>query len=636
MGREGRRSASRRRAGSRPAPARRSRQVAASLAAVATLLAAGRGASGAGAAAPGTSSARRPPISTPASANPDLVIASPAPGTRTASATTQISLLGKAALRGASISVTGSRSGAHSGRIEPYSTGNGESFLPSAPFVAGEEVTVRTGLDVAGAPSGTYRFRIGERVVVRGQQPLPALSTRAPQVDHFASAPGIEPPAVVVRTGKASSGGASSGGASTGGDVFLTPKGAVGRAGPMIVSPAGRLIWFRPLSGEEAFDLDVQRLGTRPVLTWFQGVVVDGHGVGEDVIADDSYRTLDVLHGGNGFAPDLHEFQLAPDGVALVTSYQALRWNLAPVGGPRQGIVWDGILQEIDVRTGLVEYEWHSLDHVAVTASVLAPSHKAGHVFDYFHINSIQRLDNGDLLVSSRNTSAAYAVAPSLGGKVVWRLGGKASSFTMGAGTSFWLQHDVRELPGSTVTLFDNEASPRRRDHSSALVLHLDFAKASARLERAYSHDPAVLAGSLGNVQTLPGGDRMVGWGDTRYYSQLTSSGASVLEGALPKGDNSYRVYRYAWLGRPKSKPSVAISTSRGTTSIRVSWNGATGVVSWRVLGGASPGGLRAVATAADASFETALTVRGTYPALRVEAVGRGGAVLASWSNTSG
>ena len=44
-------------------------------------------------------------------------------------------------------------------------------------------------------------------------------------------------------------------------------------------------------------------------------------------------------------------------------------YDLSPVGGPGDGQVFDGVVEEIDVATGGVLFEWHSLDHVPLTES---------------------------------------------------------------------------------------------------------------------------------------------------------------------------------------------------------------------------------------------------------------------------
>lgn len=547
------------------------------------------------------------------------VIVSPAPGSRTASATTQISFLGVAPSAIGNVEVSGSATGRHPGTLRPYSTGNGASFIPARPFRPGERVTVRTRLSVAGVPagsSGSWTFVVGRRVNVPIPPSHPPVTANQPGVLHFATDARLLPPAVTVTTGASTSGG----------DYFLAPKGSVGAAGPMIVDGAGHLVWFDQLDSGRAFDLNVQHLGTKPVLTWFQGIVVDAHGAGEDVIADTSYRTIAVLRGANGFQPDLHEFQLEPSGVALVTSYQALRWNLAPDGGSTNGTVWDGIVQEIDVRTGLVEYEWHSLDHVPVNLSDYQAPKAQRSIFDYFHVNSIQQLANGDLLVSARNTSAAYEIAPKAGGAIVFELGGKQSSFTMGPGAAFSLQHDVQELPDGTFTIFDDQSPPVA---SRALLLHLDQSQHLVSVVRAIEHTPPVPAAALGNVQTLPNGNLVVEWGTSPYFSRYGADGSVLFDAHLPSGDDTYRAYFAPWYATPRTRPLLAVTAGPGTrVTAHMSWNGATAVTRWTVLSGASPSTLRPVATVARVNFESSVAIAHPGRFLEVRAESASGRVL--------
>ena len=73
------------------------------------------------------------------------------------------------------------------------------------------------------------------------------------------------------------------------------------------------------------------------------------------MIVDQQLPTLAHVKAGNGLQADLHEFQLTPQGTALITAYDPILCNLSAVGGPADGAVTDGVFQEIDVRTGLVD-----------------------------------------------------------------------------------------------------------------------------------------------------------------------------------------------------------------------------------------------------------------------------------------
>ena len=203
------------------------------------------------------------------------------------------------------------------------------------------------------------------------------------------------------------------------------------------------------------------------------------------VIANSSYKDIAIVRAGNGYQPDLHAFAISPRGTALFTVYDAIRCNLSAYGGPANGAVADTLFQEIDLRTGLVRFEWHALDHVPVTNSYM-PIGGGGtplSPWDWFHINAVSE-HGPNLLVDSRNTWAAYEVQAS-GGQVAWRLGGKQSSFAMGPGAAPAYQHDVREEPDGTISFFDNGGTPKVHSQSRVIVLSLNRQKmtANARLE---------------------------------------------------------------------------------------------------------------------------------------------------------
>jgi Arylsulfotransferase (ASST) len=569
----------------------------------------------------------------------ERVTVSPGPETRDASAQTQISMLygvgGNTGPKLADVTVTGSRTGLHAGRLEAYSQGDGASFVPKRQFAEGELVSVHAELVQAGrATPFAWSFTVAVRdhpgsssAAVVGVAKNPAASGPTPEdYQSFHSRPELRPPDVTVSTTDRTATG----------DLFLAPYAGVGQYGPMVLSPHGELIWFKALSppGTRAGNLRVQQYEGKPVLTWWQDPLIAGASrTSGDVIANSAYQTVAVVRAGNGYQPDLHEFQITPQGTALITVYDAIDCNLSAVGGPRDGAVADTLLQEIDLKTGLVMYEWHSLDHVPLESSYSSPATTSrADPFDYFHINSVGRGQDGDLLVDSRNTWAAYDVDAKTG-QVRWQLGGKRSSFKIGRGASMAWQHDAVQQPDGAITFFDNGASPQVQPQSRAIEVALNMTSMTATLVRSYGHENPLVADSQGNVQTLPGGDWMVGWGQAGYLSEIDAAGQVLFDAHLPPDWESYRAFVAPWSGRPLQPPAVAAAPSPGAHgggSVYASWNGATEVASWQVLVGSSPTTLKPAASAAKAGFETAIALprvaTGSYVA--VQALDTAGAVI--------
>ena len=538
----------------------------------------------------------------------------PIPGSHFASPAAQITFRGLPASALGTITVSGSVSGPHPGSVQADSDGNGGSFIPATPFTAGEVVTVSTSLNIEGSRSGAYQFQVA---TPGGQVPL-AARPAAPRVKGdvwlFRSQPALAPAAVTITRGDSG----------TAGDVFVAPQIGPLQQGPEIIAPNGSMIWFDPLPKDDAAaDFRVQMYNGRPVLTWWQGNETAGVGVGQDIIMDSSYQVVKTVSAGNGLSADLHEFQLTGRRTALITAEYPVYVNATAVHGRTDEVVLDSVAQEIDLPTGLVLFQWDSLDHVPLTAGYTpipnppkkgkpAPPNGSGDPFDYFHINSVGLDLDGNVIISGRNTWAVYKVNHRTAA-TIWTLGGKSSSFKLGPGVSFAFQHDVRvRAAGDEIlTMFDDGAGPPYvHSQSRALKLRLDLRHMTASVLSQRDHSPPLLSSYEGDDQQLPGLDEFVGWGEQPFFSQYNAKGNLVFEGRFVDSNISYRAFRFPWNGIPSTPPSVASTLYRGKMTVYVSWNGATDVAGWRVFGGSVPFQLPAVASAPKRGFETAITAR--------------------------
>ena len=396
----------------------------------------------------------------------------------------------------------------------------------------------------------------------------------------------------------------------------------------MILDDSGRLVWFS--KGWYPRDFKAQHYQGRPVLTWWNGKVIQGHGVGEFVIFDDSYREIARVQAGNGYKGDLHEFQITAGDTALLLAYDAVPTDLSSVGGPGDGAAWDGIVQELDIETGEVLFEWHSLDHVEIDKSYHGLPDDPAQPFDYFHVNSINVDYDDNLLISARNTCTVYKVDRG-SGEIIWRLGGKESDFEMGPGTRTAYQHDAQRQEDGTISIFDNGSHPTVHEQSRSIVLDLDMDQMSASLVREYTHPEELIATSQGNVQILPNGDAFIGWGSEPFFSEFSSDGEMLFDARFASDTNeSYRAFRFPWVGRPDDEPAIVAEAGPkdGDVTIYVSWNGATEVASWQVLAGSGPHAMKPLGTILREGFETALTVQSSEPYVTVRARNHLGQVI--------
>lgn len=556
----------------------------------------------AGAAAPDPVRApSEPPLAASLGDAPGTVAVFPAPGTPAASPASQVTFRGVDAAALGPVTVRGSRSGPHDVDLLEHSDGDGVSVVPREPFAGGERVTVTTDLPVRGARDGGFGFTVA---VPRPRPPLgvpPVRDLPADQpVRRYVSAPHLQPPVVEVTRPVTGAGP---------GLTAIGVKNGFGQKGPMLVDDDGEPVWFRPLTGVDARDVKVQRLDGRPVVTWWEGRQPVGFGYGEVVVVDAGYREVARFGMGNGYDPDSHEVLLTPEGTALLMAYEPVAMDLEHLGGPRDGVVLDNVVQEVDLATGAVLFEWHSLGTVGLAESYLDPAEPGP--FDYAHINSIGVDDDGDLLVSARHTCAVYSVDRTTG-SVEWRLGGRRSDFRLAEDAVFLKQHDARRSADGTLTLFDNGGTcgDVTREHSRGIALRLDEERGTAELVREHVHPDRVFAESQGSYQELADGDVLLGWGSVPRWTEMTPDGTVLLDAAIPDSlvVTTYRAYRAAWTAAPAEPPAAVLARAGDRPAVHVSWNGATEVAVWRVVTSAVGGG-EEVARAGRTGFETVLPV---------------------------
>jgi hypothetical protein len=452
---------------------------------------------------------------------------------------------------------------------------------------------------------GITDFLTGRRRLHR----IPSFATDpAGHVDGFRSRPRLRPPPVTISKNRAATAEDTDPGF-----LFLGPGPvsltASEQYGPMIVDRNGGLVWFRPVaSGLEVTNFTTARYRGEPVLVWWEGKVLEsGYGSGEAVVVDRSYREVTRIRAVGGRSMDMHALLLTPDGTALFTCYpQTVAADLSSFGGPARAGVYEAIIQEVEIATGRLLFEWRSLEHIPLTHSYEPVSES----YDYLHPNSIQQLPDGNLLVSARHTWALYKLERR-SGRVLWTLGGKQSEYTIGPGARFEWQHDAQQTAENVLTVFDNGAAGRivTEAQSRGLMLDLDEPNRAVTLRRAYTSPQPILAGAMGSVQVLPSGRVLVGWGTESQTTEFASDGAALSDYALPAGMYSYRGQWLPWRGVPHEPPALAAGRDPHNAKplLFASWNGATEIAAWLVETGSRHDLLEPFGIATRRGFETVI-----------------------------
>ncbi|KAJ5385557.1 hypothetical protein N7517_003468 [Penicillium concentricum] len=386
--------------------------------------------------------------------------------------------------------------------------------------------------------------------------------------------------------------------------VFIAPysmSGALGRPGPYIYRKDGDLVWagtgyyagfvgnFHPTTYQG-----------KPVLQAFQGNMDTSHGegYGQHVLLDQSYQHVVTSTAGNHRVSSIHEFNIIQGETALIEVFYTTPANLSAYGGnSSQQWVGNGIFQENHIATGELIFEWNALEHVDPSESLVTlGSTKANsglssaEAWDYFHINSLDKNEEGDYLLSSRHTSTVFKINGT-DGSIIWRLGGKYPSFSQIGNWTFGFQHDAHwqpqlSQPGTEViSFFDNsgDGTITFNEVSRALVVQINHTDSTATVLRNATAPYDLQAQSQGNAQLLSDDRIFVNWGSEGAFTEFGADNEILYHAFIQTGSVSYRGFLANWTGTPQESPAlVALKTDSNLVELYVSWNGDTETAAWR------------------------------------------------------
>jgi hypothetical protein len=526
------------------------------------------------------------------------------------------------------------------------------SFVPDRPFTLGETLKVNTSIPVNGVIGGSFTYQI-DRITtgstkaapVSGQDATDGSSGAAPAsgltvasqqaslaqpptpsgpAGPYRSRPDLHPPLIATTVGT---------GVAPGLLLATNNAGNGVQPGAIVYDNSGQPVWFNPMTNP---PLDLQQITYKGqnALAYFNPLMpgpIFPENMGEEVVLDTSYRQIGTIKAGNGYMLDEHDLQISPDGTkALMTIYAPVNVDLSPYGGPKNGTAYEGVVQEVDIATGAVTFEWHSLGG-SPPAFPVNDSYGALNTspVDYFHLNSVAYDSDGNILLTGRLVSLVAKLDKSTGA-VLWRLGGKRSQFTFtdGDGGPSW-SHDVRRLPDGTISVFDNGNGRPSPQYSRGVAWAVDETHLTAHVATQQRHNPDLFGLFVGSNRLLPNGNDIISWGNTGRTTEY-ANGQPVFESQLPAGNLTYRVHRVDWHAKPASPPDVSVDASTSSVTAYTSWNGATDVVTWELWGGSNAQNLRRLGSAPRSGFETTLSapIRSTDSVFQTRALDGSGKTL--------
>lgn len=420
--------------------------------------------------------------------------------------------------------------------------------------------------------------------------------------------------------------------------LFLTANNTASntRHGYILDSNAKPVFVVRAPENEIIMDFKVQQVKGKPYLSYFVGEQYFlGSGLGQFVVLDDTYKVVDVWQMGNGLKADFHDFQLLQNGNALMMAYLDVPRDMTAYGGRADAVVIDFIIQELNPQKQVV-FEWRALDHLPFSDSYLPLT---GQRVDFVHGNSVELDTDGNLFISLRSTNQILKINRSTGA-VMWIFGGKRNQFDLGGDEGFTDQHDFRRLPNGNVSLWDN-GDRRTPQHARAVEYKLDEVAKKATKVWEYRETPDFRSWHSGNFQRYAVGGGMMSWGGNDRITEVNAAKQKQFDAVFPSGSGSYRAYRFPWKATPATPPDLAlVGQSDASVNLAMSWNGATEVAQYRILGARTPALLQTqttpLFTAAKNNFETLANVTGLATDMcyfKAQALDKTGAVLGT-SNT--
>ncbi|KAI9702782.1 MAG: hypothetical protein M1836_007996 [Candelina mexicana] len=408
----------------------------------------------------------------------------------------------------------------------------------------------------------------------------------------------------------------------------------------------GSLVWTG-LDYTEPFDFKVQSYKGLPHLTFWAGQLMNGYGHGSYYILDRSYALVaNFTPPGFPEGGDVHEFTITANDTALIDIYSPKQADLTSIGGASDGWIFDCIFQEVDITTNQTVFTWSAFDHVDLTESYnnVSGAGTQSSPFDYFHINSVYKDPAGDYLVSARVMDTVYKISGK-DGSIMWRMNGKKSDFQIDDAAKFAFQHDARWINDTTqtrLTLFDNGATGTAK-YSRGLLLDVDQTFKTVKLVTEFANGPRTFAQFEGNLQPINASSEttnyFIGFGSQPFFTETSSNGSILLDAKFSKTNqvNSYRAYKFPWVGSPTTNPDIAYTKDEAKAYF--SWNGATEVENWVVYTAdmANSPAFVNITTAYRTGFETEVDlskVAGLKNLVRGEAISGDGTSL-GWTDAT-
>jgi hypothetical protein len=355
---------------------------------------------------------------------------------------------------------------------------------------------------------------------------------------------------------------------------YLTAPFKIGLPAPefthlMILDQNGYLCWYKPVDARNLLDFTFNPEHQRYTYVEFKGPQNVGYIVlNTNLELEDSFTTT------NGIEPDIHDFQITENKTYLLAGARDSIMNLSGYifngmpGSPTTNAI-GFVVQEFDEDHNLL-FQWNSNDYIHPSQAYGAYGYNAAN-FDYCHGNTIEEDLDGNLLISFRHLNAVYKIDRQ-SGAVLWRLGGKTSSFSFPNDLGFSGQHDTRVLPNGNIAMFDNANTAPPPRISRAVEYALDTVNWTATKVWEYKYDPGFFSIAMGGHQTTANREHLVNYGliyRPRPTFVLSDDAGNVLSEAFFQ--DSFMSYRSSFYDLPLgnlTRPEIQCTQTNGVVTL--------------------------------------------------------------------
>lgn len=283
----------------------------------------------------------------------------------------------------------------------------------------------------------------------------------------------------------------------------------------IVMDNSGRIVWYHRFTNGPGLNFQSQpngRYTARPNNEpGKNGVWIEIDPLG------DTTRTLGCAQ---DLSPRMHDMIALADGSYWLMCDETRTVDLSAQGRTSAERVTGTQVQHRSAN-GEILFAWSPFDHIAIDLSVLDQGDVSAKPINWTHGNAIDLTDDGNLILSFRNLNEVVRIDTQTG-NVIWRLGGRSSSYTFenSSGLPFRHQHGVRAL-GNDVELLDNLGET---GFSRAERYQLNSSTHLAHVSSTFAAPQGVVAQLGGSTQSL-GGHTLVAFGNGGGLYEYDASG---------------------------------------------------------------------------------------------------------------